>query len=568
MQAETGPRLIRTTDEPQGRSGANRGRPYRIAATPGPRECEDLNTTTFSQGDDEQLQQLATTHCRKVGVKMTGLNSNDQTYENVVYTSAGRVRGSSTNGIYSFKGIPYGARTSGQNRFLPPQPAVPWSEVRDATHFGSSSPQIGMAGGKYDPDAETFDGFNDLSVTGEDCLVLNVWTPSVEPTGLRPTMVWLHGGGLHAGTASSPIYDGAALSARGDTVVVTVNHRLGILGYLDLGPTAGERYQSSGMAGMLDIIAALEWVQENIIVFGGDPRNVTLFGQSGGAQKVAAVLGMPSSAGLLHRAIIQSGGMIRLGTRVDSDELTHYVLDRLAIAPGDITALQDLDVEILIEAAIDVADHFGTMCFNGVVDGAAIPRHPGEQLSKGLNADVSLMVGATTNEFRNTIPTEFPISDDDLTSLLAGVMGRKDTGQGVAEAICAYPKQDGVSNGDRFGEIFTHFVQIQSDRTASAKVEGGPAPVFTYLFDGGLARHCDELRYIFRWNVQDDLADQISDTWLAFARTGNPNNEHLPEWPPYTLEKRFTMVLGAMPHVEMDPLHDIRLAWKSIPANF
>ena len=483
-------------------------------------------------------------------------------------TTTGPVRGITRNAIHSFKGIPYGAPTGGENRFLPPQKAMAWTRVREATQFGSTCPQVGMAGGRHDPDAEIFEGFNDLADEGEDCLVLNVWTPSLDSTNGRPVLVWLHGGGLHAGTASSPIYDGTALAKRGDAVIVTLNHRLGILGYLHLGSAAGEAFRSSGMVGMLDIVAALRWVRDNIGSFGGDPGNVTLFGQSGGGQKVGTVLAMPSSAGLLHRAIAQSGGMLRLGTRVDPGELTAYILDRLGVAPGDVETLQALPVEALIDVGIDVADHFGAMCFNGVVDGIAITRHPEDQLRAGINADVPMMVGATTNEFRSVIDQAIRISDEDLTALLASVIGRKDTGAGVAEVLAAYPATDPSTNAERFGEVFTNFAQIQAIRTADAKLAGSGAPVFAYLFDGGLARHCDELRPLFRWNTSDALADQISDTWLAFARLGDPNNPTLPPWPAYTLKERATMMLGSSPHVINDPLGEIRLRWDDIPANF
>jgi para-nitrobenzyl esterase len=482
----------------------------------------------------------------------------------IVQTKQGKLEGQTSKSSYSFLGIHYGADTGGQNRFLPPQPVQSWSGVKKADQMGNRCPQpvINMPG-----EMGTVLSFSDLP-TSDDCLVLNVWTPSLDATDERPVMVWLHGGGLHAGTASSPLYDGAALAKRGGAVIVTLNHRLGILGYLHLGSAAGDAFRSSGMVGMLDIIAALRWVRKNIRSFGGDPGNVTLFGQSGGGQKVGTVLAMPSSTGLLHRAIAQSGGMLRLGTRVDPDELTAYILDRLGVGPGDIDALQAFPLELLIDVAVDVADHFGAMCFNGVVDGVSIPDHPEVQLRGGNNADVPMMVGATTNEFRTVIDKSIPISDQDLIALLANVIGRKDTGAGVAEVLSAYPSTHPSSNAELFGEVFTNFAQVQALHTADAKVANSTAPVFVYLFDGGQARHCDELRYLFRWNSSDTLADQISDTWLAFARHGDPNNSTLPPWPAYTLDKRATMILGPSPHVVDDPLREVRLRWEDIPANF
>jgi para-nitrobenzyl esterase len=399
--------------------------------------------------------------------------------------------------------------------------------------------------------------------------VLNVWTPALNDGGRRPVMVWIHGGGLHAGTGSSPLYDGSALSRRGDVVIVTINHRLGIFGYLHLGPHMGEGYRASGMVGMLDIVAALEWVRDNAEAFGGDPANVTIFGQSGGGQKVGTVLAMPSAQGLFHRAIVQSGGLLRLGARMDPTELAGFVLDRLDIKAGEVERLARVPVDDILGAAVEVSDRFGAMVFNGVVDGVAMPRHPEEQLREGVAAGVPLMIGTTTDEFRGTMSPDTPIDDDFLLAMLAGVLGRKDTGEGAREPLAAYRRhRPEATNAELFGDVFTTYAQVQAIKTAEAKLACGSAPIYAYLFATPPALHCGELAYLFRWGVEDAVADQIADTWLAFARSGDPNNAHLPYWPPYSLSERATMILDSQPHVENDPLRDVRHQWEHIPANF
>jgi para-nitrobenzyl esterase len=253
---------------------------------------------------------------------------------------------------------------------------------------------------------------------------------------------------------------------------------------------------------------------------------------------------------------------------MDQLELTSWVLNRLGVEAGDCVALQELALGNLVDVAVEVGDRFGLTVFSGVVDGVVMPGHPADLLEVGVAADIPLLVGSTTDEFRST-DSATPIDDELLITTLGNVLGRKDTGTGAREPLAVYrDREPSASNAELLGNIFTDHVKMTIGKTADVKVAASRAPVFAYLFATPPALHCDELAYLFRWGASDGLADQISETWVAFARTGDPNNERLPEWPNYTIEQRATMLLDREPNVVMDPLRKIRERWEEIPASF
>lgn len=497
----------------------------------------------------------------------------------IVDTIAGKVRGTTVNSIQSFKGIPYGASTSGPNRFQPPARPESWPGIRDALQYGPRSPQpagsmttITALLGAPPPEQE-----------GEDCLSLNVLTPAVGDGGKRPVLFWCHGGGFTAGSGAGRLYNGTNLPHRGNVVVVTVNHRLGPFGYLYLGDLAGERYAASGNAGMLDLVAALEWVRDNIEAFGGDPGNVTIFGESGGGAKVSALLAMPAAQGLFHRAMIQSGPGLRMLSREKATENAALLLKALEIAPNDVERLSTLAVEQILEAnALVNRNPLGG--WSPVVDGQVLPQHPFDPMAPALSANVPLVIGTNKDE-----ATLFLLNDAVLNSLdVAGLHARivslagDATGALLAAYRHAYPH---ASPGDLFTSFMTdRLFRMHSITIAERKYEQRTAPVYMYLFTwetpvlhGRLkSTHALEIPFIFD-NLSSarnftgespelvPLAEKMSEAWLAFARDGKPGYRGLPSWPAYEPDGRATMIFDTTCRVENDPGGEVRTAWQGIP---
>jgi para-nitrobenzyl esterase len=490
----------------------------------------------------------------------------------IVSTSAGKVVGYLREGICTFKGIPYGDTTEGANRFMPPAKPKPWNGVRSSRQHGPVAPQAARTGWANDEEAFMFSW--DDGIQGEDCLRLNVWTPAVNDNKKRPVMVWLHGGGYAAGSGQELLsYDGENLARRGDVVLVTLNHRLNVLGYLNLSKY-GDKYASSANVGMLDIVAALEWVRDNISAFGGDPGVVTIFGQSGGGGKVSTLMGMPAAKGLFHRAIVESGSMLRANTEERSQKLTDLLIAELGLTSSTIDQLQTLPYAQLSHASQEVlrknnprpangVPNFRRMAemlgFSPVVDGTILPAHPFDPQASAISADVPMMVGTTLNEFVTAInhPEYESMTDAEVEQRVHGMFGEK------APAILAAFRQrtPAAKPFDLWSHIAASTVRENAIKQCKAKAALGKAPAYLYWFtwqtpilDGRpRAFHCSEIAFAFDNTDRCEnmtgggpdaraLAAKVSEAWLHFARTGNPNHPGIPHWSEFAPDSVPTMI--------------------------
>jgi len=503
----------------------------------------------------------------------------------VVETAAGKIRGAVAGGIHAFKGIPYAAPTGGANRFRPPQPVAAWSGVRDALAYHGKAPQSPTQV-KRRAEMDGILGPLDTTPETEDCLTLNIWTPGLD-AGKRPVMVWLHGGAFAYGSGNRAVTEGANLARRGDVVVVSVNHRLNICGYLHLDDIAGERFAGSGNAGSLDMIAALAWVRDNIAAFGGDPGCVTIFGESGGGGKVSALLVMPAAKGLFHRAVIQSGAAVRFTTRERANTLADAVVKQL----GGIDKLQDASLAALLGAIVPASKAAGARAhplldrydFGPVVDGAAVTQHPAEPSPSPLGDAIPLMIGGTAREASLFLDDDAvwhrTLSEDQLRQRVAAVAG-PDTDA----ALRLYREMlPGANPGDRLiaaltGANFSVRTWLYAERRAAR----GRAPVYHYSLDwpspfaGGrmASHHAMDLPFVFDTtdvplttkgaDGAPELAAAMAATWAAFARHGTPDNAAIPIWPAYTEATRATMLFDTRCRVVDDPLREARELWTKV----
>jgi para-nitrobenzyl esterase len=509
--------------------------------------------------------------------------------EPVADTTSGKIRGIRVDGINAFKGIPYGASTAGANRFMPPQQPPSWGGVRAAVDWAGHSPQA-FAGHRR-PEVSRLSGTPDKVPVSEDCLTLNLWTPGLG-VGKRPVMVWLHGGAFSYGSANTPRTAGANLARRGEVVVVTVNHRLNIFGFLDLAALGGEEFAHSANAGVLDLVAALQWVHDNVANFGGDPGNVTIFGQSGGGGKVSALLAMPAAKGLFQRAIVMSGAGIRMAEHERATKLADAVLGEVGVKANQLDKLQALPFERLL-AAIDPAqkklapvgfrllDRYG---FGPVVEGHDLPHHPFDPRAVDLSDDVPVMVGGTRDENALFLAPDDAVwnrtlDEDELKTRVAKVAA------GNTDAVLGLYRQmhPGMNPAELLIEITTDSnFWVRSVLLAERKAAKGKAPVYMYSFnwrtpvlDGKLmAPHALDVPFVFdtldavgitgHAPAAAAIAAAESSTWASFARAGTPDNEAIPHWPAYAAADRATMMIDTEWRVQNDPQHEARLLWTKI----
>jgi para-nitrobenzyl esterase len=499
-----------------------------------------------------------------------------------VEIASGKIAGYVREGIFAFKGVPYADTAAGANRFLPPRPPAPWTGVRSSRQYGYVAPQDKGTGRLNDEEAFMFQ-WND-SVEGEDCLRVNVWTPGVNDNGKRAVMIYLHGGGYTAGSGHDlPAFDGENLARRGDVVVVTLNHRLNLLGYLDLS-AYGERYAASGNVGMLDIVAALEWVRDNISMLGGDPGKVLIFGQSGGGGKVSALMGMPSAKGLFHRAIVESGSFPPGYAQERSRKLAELVLAELGLGPADVDRLQTLPYADLFNASErvlrrenrptggppDVRRLDAGLGYGPVVDGDVLPARPFGPSAPEISADVPMIVGTTLNEFTTAMnhPEYELMTETELESRAeASYPGRG------AQIVAAFRRRAPAAKPfDVWSRIATAPVRASAIRQATAKSALGRAPAYLYwftwqtpVFDGRpRAFHCAELPFVFCNTDRCEnmtgggsraraLSARMADAWIQFARTGDPNHPAIPRWSPFEAGTAPTMIFDDRPKLALNP---------------
>ncbi|EKN64835.1 carboxylesterase type B [Neobacillus bataviensis LMG 21833] len=487
----------------------------------------------------------------------------------IVESAYGKLQGDQIDSVFAWKGIPYAKPPVGSLRFRAPELPDSWEGIRDATSFSPVAPQTRR---------EIMEFFgNDISNMNEDCLYLNVWSPSTD-NKKRPVMVWIHGGAFVSGSGSSSWYDGASFAAQGDVVVVTINYRLGILGFLHLSEIGGEEYATSGNCGILDQVAALQWIQDNIAAFGGDPNNVTVFGESAGAMSIGVLLGLPSAQGLFHKAILQSGAAANVHSSARATKVAGRLLAALQVEPTNLSKLEEMPIEQLIQAS----DLVPPMSLGPVIDGVSLPKHPEEAIAEGSAKDVTILIGTNKDEYNifSVFDPEWKNADETkVHSLFEKTFGP------LLPVISKQFSNNETLNQELFNKLLTASIfTTPAQKLSELQINHG-VPVWMYRFDwetpvfGGALKATHALEIPFVWNTlnkantedftgsspeRQPVADQMHLAWINFARTGDPNTDNLPEWPKYDVSNRSTMIFDTESAIVNDPNSEERIKWEQV----
>ena len=498
-----------------------------------------------------------------------------------VSTQSGRVRGLLKDRVHQFWGLPYGAPTDGRNRFMPPQKAATWSGVRDHFQIGHRAPLQPGSG----PSAPVVLAMDRRDEEGEDCLTVNVFTPAVDNRA-RPVMVWMHGGGFSGGSGNYLLYDGTNLAKKENVVVVVVNHRLNIFGFLHLADLGGDKWARSTNLGVQDLVATLEWVRDNIENFGGNPNNVTIFGQSGGGGKTSTLMAMPSAEGLFHRSIAQSGSAFRGTLASDANEAAERFLGKLGLRTNQLDALQRMPFR-QIQDAYYSEPRIRQLGTGPVIDGRIIPRHQWDPTAPTYSARVPLMMGSTETENGWRGPPPFELSDADMLDRFTTRLANNDVEKGQA-LLEVYTRL----HPEKRNQMLWLTAESDNSRRWRAqalgqlKYEQGVASSYLYFFDWHSpvhdnrmgAYHTLEIPFVF-YNMdlgasmtgssqsRYQLAHVISAAWAAFARNGDPNHEDMPTWPAFNPMEFPTMMFGDAVRVANDPNREERLVLADLRGN-
>jgi len=494
----------------------------------------------------------------------------------VAETRNGKLRGMAFGPIICFRGIYYGAPTGGKNRFVPPQPVTPWTGIKEAFAYGNICPQA-PANASQDY-TRMIEWDKQPGGMGEDCLNLNLWTPALADGGKRPVFVSFHGGGFTAGSSNSPGYHGEPLARYADAVVVTVNHRLASFGFAHFGDILDERFAASGTVGMQDLVASLQWIRDNIANFGGDPDKVMIFGQSGGGRKVKR----DDADAFRQRAVSPRRSAERFHQHVDRARRRHPQCQTSHAGTWDTgsqpAALQEVPYLKLLEAQGAAMKKIGAMGFIPVVDGKVIPQHPFEPAAPGVSKDVPMIIGTMLGD------SALSMSNFNLDEAGLREYAKKRFGAEADTVLAAYHKA--------YPAASPYFIETridtQMDRRARAlhqadrKSAQGGAPAWVYRFDypspgyGGKFGpvHGVDVSLVFHNSLTNinsaataemlAIMEQISSAWVAFAKTGDPNNPRLPQWPAYNQETRTTMLFDATTRAVQDPDRELRLLHKDL----